>query len=103
MTAWRNGIYFAAYPPSETDIDKVRPKFIPYGRLRDPGTGELSATLPRHIVACKYFDVDFDNYEYQELMDIPTPATQILKSQHYSNAEMETVFAVAGGAAHSYP
>jgi hypothetical protein len=63
--SFRNGVYVAKHWDEATK--QCVDVFWPYASNKK---------LPERIVACKYFDQDFQNYEVQDWYEIPTPYLQ---------------------------
>ena len=80
--SFRNGVYIAKH--KEKGSDKVTDRFYKYG---------TKPPLPSTYVACKYFDLEFDNFdEVDDWYDIPTPNFQkILDYQFNKNPECKDI------------
>ncbi len=86
--AWsfRNGIFVG----KEWDGERYTSRFYKYG------TPEYESLDPT-IVACKFFDADFDHYENVDWRDIPTPyMQQIMDYQKFSEDVCHWLYAFGG-------
>lgn len=86
--SFRNGIYIA-----NVDVEGGRP----YDYFYEFGTNE-SYYLPDDVVACKYFDLDFDNFaSCKNWMSIPTPHLEgIMNHQGFDENVQKWMYILIG-------
>jgi hypothetical protein len=70
--SFRNGVYITKRTETYSDY------FYKYGDVPQ---------LPPDTISCKYFDVDFNNYDGFKWMDIPTPNIQSILDYQYKDQE----------------
>lgn len=80
--SFRNGVYIAKYKEKGSDV--VKDMFYKYG---------TKPPLPSSYVACKYFDLEFNNHDdIEDWYDIPTPNFQkIIDYQFKSHKDYELI------------